>query len=77
MNEHERIDYIKKETDATPIPESLEPEHIREQLSTGTSTTDTATTASHYFNEVIMDIFCTHAFDEFTQVACTMNSRYM
>lgn len=43
MNEHERIDYIKKETDATPIPESLEPEHIRERLSTGTSTTDTAT----------------------------------
>ena len=41
MNEHERIDYIKKETDATPIPESLEPEHIRERLSTGTSTTKT------------------------------------
>ncbi len=35
MNEHEWIDYIKKETDVTPIPESLEPEHIREQLATG------------------------------------------
>lgn len=37
MNEHEWIDYIKKETDATPIPESLEPEHIREQLATGSA----------------------------------------
>lgn len=33
MNEQEFINHLREETQNTPIPEQLEPEHIREQLS--------------------------------------------